>query len=99
MEDQNSCCGNKSCEDNKAESCGCCSHEKVDVSSLGTEAAELANMFDEINGHLVNALKVRKQILETLHKRASESPEMKEKMEKVLSSRHPVLLQFVLGQQ
>ncbi|MEW6722771.1 MAG: hypothetical protein AB1324_05915, partial [Candidatus Micrarchaeota archaeon] len=63
----------------------------------GPEAEELAKLFDSVNDNLVAALKSRKEILEMLHKN-SVSPEMKEKMEKVLRSRHPVLIQFVFGQ-
>lgn len=78
-------------------SCGCCcSNQEIDISSLGPEAVELAKMFDEVNDNLINALKARKQILELVH--SQQSPEMKEKIDKVLSSRHPVLIQFVFGQ-
>ena len=71
--------------------------EDVDVKALGPEAEELAKKFDEVNLNLVNALKARKEILELVYKSA-QSPEMKEKVDKVLSSRHPVLIQFVFGQ-
>jgi DNA topoisomerase IA len=71
--------------------------EQVDVNALGPEAIELAKKFDEVNTNLVNALKARKEILDLLHK-AAQSPELKEKADKVLSSRHPVLIQFVFGQ-
>jgi hypothetical protein len=54
-------------------------------------------MFDSINDDLVSALKTKKKILEKLHKHAVESPNMKEKMDKVLASRNPVLLQFVFS--
>ena len=72
-------------------------HEEVDVSSLGPEAVELAKKFEKVNENLVNALQARKEIHEMLHEKSTESPEMKEKMEKVIKSRHPVLLQFVFG--
>jgi hypothetical protein len=72
--------------------------EDVDLTVLGAEAEELGAMFEELNIHLIDAIKVRQKILETAQKRASESQEMKEKMDKVLRSRHPVLLQFVFGQ-
>jgi hypothetical protein len=54
-------------------------------------------MFEDVSDHLENALRARKQILETVHEKAKD-PEMKEKLEKVLRSRHPVLIQFVFGQ-
>jgi len=69
----------------------------VDVESLGPEAVELAKKFDKVNDNLINALQTRKEILEMLHEKAAKSPEMKEKMDKVVRSRHPVLLQFVFG--
>jgi hypothetical protein len=72
--------------------------EQVDVNALGPEAAELAKKFDEVNASLVSALKARKEILDMIHLKAAESPEMKEIIDKVLSSRHPVLIQFVFGQ-
>jgi hypothetical protein len=74
-------------------------HKELDVKSLGPEAVELAKMFDEINDHLVGALKTRKRILEMLHTKSAESPEMKEKLDKVVSTRHLVLVQFVFEQQ
>ncbi|HSB47271.1 MAG TPA: hypothetical protein VLD37_04595 [Candidatus Bilamarchaeum sp.] len=77
--------------------CGCCM-EDVDVKALGPEAEELAKRFDEVNANLVNALRARKEILEMLHTAAANSPGLKEKYDKVLSSRHPVLIQFVFGQ-
>ncbi|MFH0737598.1 MAG: hypothetical protein V1827_03505 [Candidatus Micrarchaeota archaeon] len=82
------CCGN--CHDR---------HEEVDVTSLGPEAIEVAKMFQEINDNLVNALKMRAKILQTLHENSSKSPELKEKMAKVVESRHPVLKQFVFQDQ
>lgn len=72
--------------------------EEVDLPALGAEAEELGAMFEELNTHLIDAIKTRQKILETAQKHASESQEMKEKMDKVLRSRHPVLLQFVFGQ-
>ncbi len=78
---------------------GCsCSPEPVNMEELGPEAVELDRMFRDVDSHLVSALKARKTILETLQKRAAESPEMKEKMDKVLGAQHPVLIQFVFGQ-
>ena len=83
------------------ECCGGCSHEhqEIDVSSLGPEAVELAGKFEKVNENLVNALKTRKEILEMLHEKSAESPEMKEKLDKVIRSRHPVLIQFVFGSE
>ncbi len=97
-EAQDDCCSGKSDGECGGHGCGCCAHEAVDVKSLGPEAVELANLFDQVNDNLVSALKARKQILEMVHTKASQSPDMKEKIDKVLSSRHPVLMQFVFGQ-
>jgi hypothetical protein len=107
------CKGDGSCgRKEKGECDGACAHdhhshehhgnkhhdpEQIDISSLGPEAIELVSMFDEINDHLVEALKTRKKILEALHN-ASKSKELKEKMDKVVSSRHPVLVQFVFSE-
>jgi arsenate reductase-like glutaredoxin family protein len=92
MEDQNEGCSN-----DEATCCGKCHQEEVNLKELGPEAEELAKMFDEVGANLESALRKRKQILEKIDERSSESPEMKEKMEKVLRSRDPVLIQFVLG--
>jgi arsenate reductase-like glutaredoxin family protein len=103
------CKGDGSCGRREIGECeGECVHEhhsthnprskKIDLKSLGPEATELAQMFNEINDHLISALKTRKKILEKLHKHAADSPKMKEKIDKVLASRHPVLLQFVFGE-
>ena len=75
---------------------GCCRHQEMD--SLGPEAVEIANLFEQVNGHLTSALSLRRQILETLHQKIGESPEMKEKMDKLIGSMHPVLVQFIFGQ-
>lgn len=91
------CCSGKEEADCGGHSCGCCAHEDVDLKALGPEAEELAKKFDDVNEGLVNALKARKEILELLHQSA-QSPGMKEKFDKVLASRHPVLIQFVFGQ-
>ena len=96
------CKGDGSCgRKEKGECEGDCAHDhkikEIDVKSLGPEAEELAKMFDSINDDLVSALKTKKKILEKLHKHAVESPNMKEKMDKVLASRNPVLLQFVFS--
>ena len=82
------------------ECCGGCHahHEEVDVTSLGPEAVELAAKFEKVNDGLVSALKARQEIIEMLHSEASKSPGMKEKFDKVVGSRHPVLIQFVFGQ-
>jgi len=85
------------------ECCGGChgrhgAPEEVDVKALGPEAVELARMFEQVNDNLVGALKARQGILELLHEKAK-TPAMKEKLDKVIDSRHPVLLQFVFGQQ
>jgi len=89
------CKGDGTCGRKERGECdGGCAHEHVDVKSLGPEAIELAAMFDSVNDHLVGALKTKKRILEKLN---SASPDEKEKLEKVLSSRHPVLLQFVFS--
>lgn len=89
------------CKGKEAGECcgGTCSQEQkeIDVSSLGPEAVELAEKFERVNENLVNALQVRKEILEMLHEKSTESSETKEKLEKVIKSRHPVLLQFVFG--
>jgi hypothetical protein len=81
---------------------GCHSHheapKEIDVKALGPEAVELAKMFVEVNDGLVGALKARQKIIEMLHEKAK-TPEMKKKLDKVIDSRHPVLLQFVFGQQ
>jgi hypothetical protein len=96
---EDKCCEGGECkEESDCHGCGCCSREEIDVDSLGPEMVELAKLFDEVNDNLLNALKARKQILESVHEKASQSPEMKEKIDKLLSSRHPVLLQFVFGQ-
>ena len=87
-------CGRKG----RGECDGGCAHE-LDVASLGPGAVEIAALFDEINTHLVGALKARKKVLEILHKRSSESADMKDKMDKVVASRHPVLVQFVFSQE
>jgi len=87
-------CNTKECGDD----CKCAPMEEVDLTALGPEAEELGAMFEELNTHLIDAIKVRQKILETAQKHASESQEMKEKVDKVLRSRHPVLLQFVFGQ-
>jgi len=79
---------------------GCsCGGAAVDVESLGAEAVEVDKLFKEVDNHLVNALVARKKILETLEARSKESPEMKEKMDLVLSAQHPVLIQFVFGHE
>ncbi len=84
----------------EGECCGGCHghHEEIDVSSLGPEAVELARKFDRVNEGLVGALKARQEILEMLHAEASKSPELKDKFDKVIGSRHPVLVQFVFNQ-
>jgi hypothetical protein len=92
------CCSGKGEGECGGHGCGCCAREEIDVKALGAEAIELAGLFDQVNDSLVSALKARKQILEMVHAKASQSPEMKEKIDKVLSSRHPVLMQFVFGQ-
>ncbi len=92
---QDDCCSDK---EGECGGCGCCAHEEIDVKALGPEAVELADLFDQVNDNLVSALKARKQILEMVHTKASQSPAMKEKIDKVLASRHPVLMQFVFGQ-
>ena len=93
------------CRKGKSESecCGGCSghHDApkdIDVKALGPEAVELAKMFEDVNDNLVGALKTRARILEMLHEK-SKSPGMKAKLDKVIESRHPVLIQFVFGQQ
>jgi hypothetical protein len=99
--DENECCkeDEKDCSKDDGDCCGGCHEpaEEINLKELGPEAEELAGMFDEVNDHLNEALKARHKILETVHAKASESPEMKEKLEKVIKSRHPVLIQFVFG--
>ncbi len=88
----------------EGECCGGCSGhagehvQEIDVSALGPEAVELAKLFDDVNSNLVSALKARARILQLVHEKSAQSPEMKEKIDKVLSSRHPVLMQFIFGQ-
>jgi hypothetical protein len=89
----------------KDECCGECSghhgHDapkEIDVKALGPEAVELAGMFKEVNDGLVSALEARHRILTMLHEKAKD-PKIKEKFDKVIESRHPVLIQFVFGQQ
>lgn len=80
---------------------GCHGHEApkdIDVEALGPEAMELAKMFEKVNDSLVTALKTRQMILALLHENGKNS-ELKEKLDKVIESRHPVLIQFVFGQQ
>lgn len=97
-EAEKDCCSGKAESECGGHSCGGCGMpEEIDVKALGPEAEELAKKFDEVNVGLVNALKARKEILELIYKNA-QSPDMKEKMDKVLASRHPVLIQFVFGQ-
>ncbi len=93
---QDSCCSDKEEKECGGHACGCC--KEIDVEALGPEAVELAKKFAVVNDNLVSALKARKEILEMLHSKASQSPQMKEKLDKVLQSRHPVLIQFVFGQ-
>ncbi len=71
-------------------------HEKIDIKSLGPDAVELANMFEDINGHLVAALQTRKKILEKLHNDCKQQ-ELREKYDAVIGNLHPVLIQFVFG--
>lgn len=94
------CKGDGTCGRKERGECGCgdAHVHDLDIAALGPEAVELARLFDEVNSHLVSALKTRRQILEILHKRNAESGQMKKKMDKVLSTRHPVLMQFVFGQ-
>jgi hypothetical protein len=78
---------------------GCCqTHEKIDIKSLGPQAVELAGMFEEINDHLVAALKTRKKIIEKLHVECKDQG-VREKYDVVLNNCHPVLIQFVFGDQ
>ncbi|MFN7990971.1 MAG: hypothetical protein U0R44_02315 [Candidatus Micrarchaeia archaeon] len=94
---KDSCCSDKGEKECGGHACGCCSgHAEIDVSTLGPEAVELAKKFEMVNDNLVSALKARKDILEMVH--TAKSPEIKEKLDKVLTSRHPVLIQFVFGQ-
>lgn len=93
------------CKNGKStdECCGGCHNhdeapQEIDVKALGPEAIELAKLFEDVNDSLVGALKTRARILALLHEK-SQSPEVKGKLAKVVESRHPVLLQFVFGQQ
>ncbi|MGV8085171.1 MAG: hypothetical protein ACP5N9_02865 [Candidatus Bilamarchaeum sp.] len=97
-QDEEACGSNcDDCESKQGCSGGCCAApEEIDLKELGKEAVEMGAMFDEVNDHLLKALKTRAKILDSLHNYAK-TPELKEKMDKVLRSRHPVLLQFVLG--
>lgn len=78
--------------------CGGCSHGELDAKALGPEAVELDRLFREVNDGLVGALKSRALILQLLHEKGA-SDELKEKLDKVVSAQHPVLLQFVFGQE
>lgn len=96
---------NSHCKKGKSEDecCGGCHHDheappEIDVEALGPEAVELAKMFQDVNDGLVGALKARQGILEMLHEKGK-APELKAKLEKVVESRHPVLIQFVFSQQ
>lgn len=87
-------------EDEDEECHGChdcnCKPKEIDVNALGPESVELAKMFEDLNNHLNNSLEARHKILEYLHKN-NKSQEIKEKFDKVIESRHPVLIQFVFG--
>ncbi len=91
------------CKKGKSEDecCGGCRgqghSEDIDVDALGPEAVELAKMFQEVNDSLVSALKARQKILAMLHEKA-EDAKLKGKLDKVIETRHPVLIQFVFGQ-
>ncbi len=95
--DENECCKDEAGEGECCSDCNCEPVEEIDLKELGPEAEELGKMFEDVNEHLNEALKARHKILETVHAKASESEEMKEKFEKVIKSRHPVLIQFVFG--
>ena len=81
----------KGCED-----CDC-KPKEIDVKALGPEAEELAAKFEELNENLVKSIETRHKILEYLHTKVGEDQELKEKFDKVIQSRHPVLIQFVFG--
>jgi len=82
--------------DSEKECCGGHCHD-VDTKPLGPEAVELAKMFKAVNENLTSALQMRQKIIETVHMRSKQSPEMKAKVDKVICAQHPVLVQFVFG--
>ena len=88
------------CSVDKKEACGsgCACEKEVDIEKLGHEAKELAHLFNKVSENLTSALKLRKEILALINEN-SKDPEMKEKIDLVLGTRHPVLIQFVLGDQ
>ncbi len=75
-----------------------CKPKEINVEELGPESVELEKMFKELNDHLTHSLETRHKILSFLHEKAT-SQEMKEKFDKVIESRHPVLIQFVFGME
>ena len=83
--------------DSGKECCGGRCHESADAKPLGPEAVELAKMFKAVNENLMAALQTRQKIIETVHMRSKQSPEMKAKVDKVIGAQHPVLVQFVFG--
>lgn len=89
------CCGGK-----EKESCGsgCACGSELDVEKLGVEAKEMAHLFNKVSENLTNELKLSKEIVAKIHE-YSDDPEIKEKMDLILATRHPVLIQFVLGQE
>lgn len=80
--------------DPKKECCGGHCHD-ADLVPLGPEAIELAKMFKSLNENLIAALQTRQKIIETIHSRSKQSPEMKAKVDRVVGAQHPVLVQFV----
>ena len=76
-----------------------CQPKEINLKELGSEAEELASQFEELNGHLIKSIETRHKILEYLHNKVGENQELKEKFDKVIQSRHPVLIQFVFGLQ
>ena len=83
-------------DDCNCEDCNC-KPKEINLKELGPEAEELAAKFNELNDYLTKALETRHKILQDVHAKANQSLEMREKMDKVIQSRHPVLIQFVFG--
>lgn len=80
----------------ECEGCSCCG-EEMSLDELGSEAKEVAALFEEVDNHLVNAFKSRKKLIEAMHKHVNESPHLKGEVEKVIKTRNRDLVSFVLG--
>ena len=78
------------------ENCGCCDSKEIDSSKLTKEGKILLELFDKVNEDLISALKGRKEIIEKLQKTSDKT---RTEYDEILRSRHPVLIQFVLGNE